>query len=274
MLHVLPSPALAPYVEVLWYSDERGGSAGVLPARERALPTGSASLVLRLSEEPVRVFAGLADERAEAFGHEVLGGASSSYYVRDTAAPSISVGAQFRPGGAAAWLGVPADELAERHTPLEQLLGRWARDLRERLLATPAPHQRLACFEAELAARARRARPLHPAVLAALEALGECRGPAAVDEAWRASGYSQRHFIALFRREVGLTPKVFARIRRFQGTALRAARAGRPTWTELAHDGGYSDQSHLVREFQAFAGLAPSAYRPRSGRPNHVPVLA
>jgi AraC-like DNA-binding protein len=219
----------------------------------------------------VRTFADDDDTRGETFGHAVVGGVRARAHVRDTARPSVSVGVQFRPGGAAAWLGVPADELAGRHTALANLWGRAADELRERLVGLTTPQERLATFAAELDARAHAARPIHPAVAAALAALGDCRGPASVDAAWAASGYSRRHFIALFRREVGLAPKAFARIQRFQLVLQRAGRWERARWADLAAAGGYADQSHLVREFRAIAGLAPSAYRPLAGRPNHVP---
>lgn len=273
MTRVSPGPVLAPFVECLWYSDERADTHARAPS-ERVLPTGRVSLVVRLSDEPVRVFDDADEERAESFGHAVVGGTRSSFYVRDTRAPSVSLGVQFKPGGAAAWLGVPADELAERHTTLDALWGSASAELRERLLDAPTPAARLALFAAELRARAAFARPIQPAIAAALAALGDCRGPAAVDAAWRASGFSRRHFIALFRREVGLAPKVFARIQRFQAVLQRSAHPARASWAELAAADGYADQSHLVREFHAFAGLAPSRYRPRAGRPNHVPVGA
>jgi methylphosphotriester-DNA--protein-cysteine methyltransferase len=273
VIRLQPGPELAPFVECLWYSDEREDVHARAPI-ERVLPTGRVSLVVRLSDAPVRVFDADAAQSARTFGHAVVGGTRSTYYVRDTHAPSVSLGVQFKPGGAAAWLGVPADELAERHTSLDVLWGRAANTLRERLLDTPSPATRLALFEAALRARAANARRIHPAVAAALAALGDCRGPAAVDTAWRASGFSRRHFIALFRRDVGLAPKVFARLQRFQSVLQRRARLAHASWAQIAAADGYADQAHLVREFQAFAGLAPSSYRPLAARPQHVPVSA
>jgi AraC-like DNA-binding protein len=276
MLHIEPSPALAPFIERLWYSDGRESNECSRSTRELSLPTGSAHLALRLSNDPIRVFDSIADEHGSTFGHAVVGGVRSRYFVRDTAQPSISLGVQFRAGGAAAFLGMPADELSHRHTRLEELWGkRSVSELRERLLAASSPTERIACFMAELAERSTRSRAIHPAIACALAELNRPCSPAAVDKAWRASGFSRRHFIELFRREVGLTPKVYARIRRFQGVLDQARRPTRPAWTRLALDHGFFDQSHLVREFQAFAGLAPSAYKPSSSeRFNHVPVLA
>ena len=73
-----------------------------------------------------------------------------------------------------------------------------------------------------------------------------------------------------FEARVGLTPKRFARLLRFQRVIAHAAR-GRADWARVAADCGYYDQSHLVHEFRALSGLTPSAYAPRSpGDRNHV----
>ncbi len=272
LLHRPPTRPLASFVERLWYFDNRAEPGSERFPRERALPTGSMDLVFRLSEEPVRVFAGLGDLEGSTFGHAVISGVRSSFHVRDTSRPTCSVGAHFRPGGAAALLGVPAGELAGRHTALEDLWGRSAASARERLLEEPSPAARLALLEELLLARCPEREPLHPAVRHALERLG-APGACSIAELSRATGLSHRRLIELFRRAVGLAPKVYARIRRFQAAIERAA-LGQPSgWAQVALECGFYDQSHLTREFQAFAGLPPGAYAPLSpDRPNHVPI--
>ncbi|HZH02691.1 MAG TPA: helix-turn-helix domain-containing protein [Myxococcaceae bacterium] len=90
----------------------------------------------------------------------------------------------------------------------------------------------------------------------------------------KASGYSHRRFIILFERAVGLTPKRYCRLQRFQAAlvAARRSKADLP-WIEVALAAGYSDQAHLVRDFREFAGIPPSLYRALApARANHVPV--
>jgi methylphosphotriester-DNA--protein-cysteine methyltransferase len=69
-------------------------------------------------------------------------------------------------------------------------------------------------------------------------------------------GWSQRHFIAQFRHEIGVSPKVFARMLRF-GRVVRAIRAGQTDLADLAIASGYYDQSHLNRDVREFAGTTP-----------------
>jgi len=72
---------------------------------------------------------------------------------------------------------------------------------------------------------------------------------------------------------IGLTPKVFCRLLRFQ-EALRLIENGQwISWTDLALDRGYFDHAHFIHDFQAFSGLTPQAYlAQRSPYRNHVPL--
>lgn len=80
---------------------------------------------------------------------------------------------------------------------------------------------------------------------------------------------SQKRFIQVFHEEVGMTPKLFCRVRRFR----RIHRAGRVDWAQTALDCGYYDQAHFINDFRAFSGLSPTAYLDqRSDQPNHVPL--
>lgn len=273
LLHRPPPPALAPFVECLWYADGEGGPGEPRAPRERSLPTGSTTLVVRLSDHPIRIFAGLDDDTGRTFGQAVVGGARSAYYVRDTSRPIRSAGVYFRPGGASAFLGIPGDELAGRHTALADLWGRGAVAARERLLEAGSPAAALAALGELVLDRLPAGAALHPAVAHALARFDASAGAAPVGAVCRETGLSHRRLIELFRRAVGLTPKVYCRIRRFQVAVARAARDRTRGWAALAQECGFSDQAHLIREFRAFAGIPPGRYEPVSAdSPNHVPV--
>jgi AraC-like DNA-binding protein len=271
-----PRPALRPFIETLWATDERPSSfAAVAARREHVLPTGRMHLAVRLSGEPLRLFDNAGDHSGRLVSEAVVGGARDSFYIRDVSQPLCSVGAVLRPGAARALFGVQADELAGRHTPLYDLWGRPVASMRDQLAEIRSLDARLDTFEALLASRLPRVRGLHPAVAQALERLmaEEERGSSlAVREIVRQSGYSHRTFISLFERAVGLTPKVYCRVLRFQ-RALRRVSAETASWLDVALAAGYSDQSHFNREFRAFVGVTPSEYRQAAPRfPNHLPV--
>lgn len=261
-------PALRPFVATLWASS---GDARVGAACEHVLPTGQMHLAIRLGDAPLRVFdAGTGTSTS--FEHAVVGGARDRYYVKDMTAPSASVGAQLRPGASQALFGVPADVLAHRYVALAALLGDGVATLRERLLQEALPVRRIDLLEAFLATRLPRARGLHPAVAEALALFGHGHAVAA---AVQRSGYSHRHFGALFAGAVGLTPQRFRRVLRFQHVLAAHRRDPALPWAMAAHDAGYSDQPHLVRDFVALTGVRPQDYRRIAPvAAHHVPVDA
>ncbi len=239
--------------------------------REHVLPTGGMHLVFRLSEEPLRLFRDETDSVGQTMSHAMVGGARSTYYERDISQASASVGVLLQPGASELLFGVPAEELAGRHTLLEDLWGRAAMfSLRERLQEAPSAAQRAAILESALAHRLPAVRALHPAVA---QALTQFYSSSDVREVVRASGYSHRRFLSLFRGTVGLSPKVYCRVQRFQQALVMLRKTPALSWVDLALAMGYSDQSHFSREFREFTGVTPEQYRLTApAAPNHLPV--
>jgi AraC-like DNA-binding protein len=266
-----PCAALRPFVKMLWAISEPASLWAGIAERERVLPTGDIHIAIRLCDQPVRLFADTRDAAGQTLGHAVIGGPRAAFYVRDISMPVSTVGAQIQGVAARLLFGMPACEFAGRHTRLDDVWGLWAGVLREQLMATTSLKHRLDLLERALVSRLRTARRLHPAVAHALERLPNGRK---VRDVVKETGYSHRRFIALFREETGLTPKVFCRVLRFRNILQRFALAPALSLSELAYEGGYSDQAHFNREFREFAGVTPETYRSFSGQfASHVPVL-
>jgi AraC-like DNA-binding protein len=273
-----PAPHLRPFVKLLWASAPDGKPTERPDAREHVLPTGGMHLVFRLSGPPLKLFGDAGDTRGQTFGYAIIGGARAAFYMRDVSVATRSVGAQLQPGAARALLGAPEDALAGQHTPLEAVWGeRRAAAALERLHEAGDPALLLQVFEALLTQRLAAAlrtglHGLHPAVAATLGPL-TVSNPSIADLVTH-SGYSHRRFIALFRGAIGLGPKEYARVMRFD-RALALAADPEKSWVDIAIDAGYSDQAHLSREFSALAGMSPQAWRQTgAASPRHVPATA
>jgi AraC-like DNA-binding protein len=94
-----------------------------------------------------------------------------------------------------------------------------------------------------------------------------------VSEVTAGLGLLPKSFVRRFRAQVGLAPKRFSRVRRLQRVLRSIRDADTVEWADVAAQHGYADQAHLIHDFRALTGLAPSAYRPRSADAlNHVPV--
>ena len=267
----LPTPPLRPFVALVWSSGNHTAGRYKAPAREHVLPAGMMHVVFRLTDGPLRIF-GAGDREGQPAGDSMIGGVRSRFYVREMSGPSCSVGAVLRPGASELLFGTGADALAERHTPLDDVWGAPARLVHERMLETDDPENRLALLEATLLQRLPRVRVMHPGIASAIDQMHSLQS---VEAAVKLSGVSHRQFISLFRRTVGLTPKTYLRVLRFQ-SALRSFRHGKAqTLASLAAETSYSDQAHFNREFRAFSGVTPAAYqRLASKEMNHLPVDA
>ena len=86
------------------------------------------------------------------------------------------------------------------------------------------------------------------------------RGALGVADAAAEAGLSVRQFERRFSEQVGVPPKLYARIVRFNAALEAKMSAPRRLWTDIAHDFGYYDQMHMVRDFEDFTGENPTAF--------------
>ncbi len=265
-------PELRPWIAGLWSSPRP--AAAPSHRREHSLPNGRLHLAVRLDGAPLRLYADAGDATGRVVGAATLGGPRTGYCIKDTSQPAASVGAVLRPGASLALFGVSAAELEGQHVALQDLCGARAERLYQQLSASADPRRRQWLFERFLRAQLRPVRALDPQIAQAVGRLDAAPASAIAALAAR-SGHSHRVFIARFRDQVGLAPKPYAQVRRFARLLQALCASPRPAWAQLALEGGYFDQSHLIREFRRFAGVAPRQYlAAAAASPRHLPVAA
>lgn len=254
-------PPLDSHVELLWhYSDLQPDHS-----LEKLLPDGAVELIIDLTDFPKRLHDPTDLSLRRLYRNGWISGMRSEYLVIGADPGSSMMGIRFRPGGAGAFLPCPAIEIADRVIELEDIWGRTATALRERLLEATTPAERFDLLETFLRRRYdERFAPPH-VVTEALRRLRHTAGPLRVADVAADLGVSQKHLIELFDRSVGLKPKAAHRVFRFIGALERIESADEPDWAGLALDCGFYDQAHFNREFRAFAGATPTEYRERSG---------
>jgi AraC-like DNA-binding protein len=255
-----PSPALAPFVELIW-----GVRAGPSELREAVIPNGATELMVNFG--PTQKVWAYGDRTADDdFGRFWLAGVQDQPLVIGSPAGCDHFGVRFRPGGAHRFFGLPMDELTDQVVDLDLVVGRAAsQQLRDRLLALPSHRARAREAEAWLLERRYAVHPYYATVRRALDLVHGSDFRMGVGEICARLGLSNRHLIQQFREVVGLTPKTMSRVARFH--AVVAAVAGVPpsrvSWSRLSARFGYADQSHLVREFRSLAGVTPGAFLAR-----------
>jgi AraC-like DNA-binding protein len=251
-----PVPPLSDFIEHFWLYD--GYSSAHV--HERIFPTGAFELVFNLRDDELRIYEGNESRLRSRYSGALVSGPYDGFFVTDRAEEASVMGVHFRPGGAFPFLGLSAYELANAHIDLATIWGRQAEEIRERLAVAPSSGQRFRFLENTLLSRLRRPLEHHPAVSLALSGLRSENSHAVVRKLAREAGVSDHRFIDVFRSEVGLNPKLFHRVQRFQRVLIKVHRLPEPEWEQLALENGYFDQSHLIRDFLAFSGFSPADY--------------
>jgi AraC-like DNA-binding protein len=253
-ISIAPTAPLAEFIERFWYSGDAPPHQKV-----RIVPNGTMELVFNLDEDELGIYDTEQPGSYKSFSGAFFSGAYARPMFVDTR--EHVVGVHFKPGGAFRFLGVPASALADIHVDLEALWGRSAQDLREQLCAAANPAQRFRILEREFVARLENTLEEHRAVRAALDIFGRDTGEAKIRDLAAHLGLSQRHFIKVFSNQVGVTPKLFGRVQRFQRAVDLTRNSSTPDWADIAAACGYFDQSHLIHDFQTFSGLSPTEFQ-------------
>jgi len=273
-----------PFIRCFWYWDgaDSAGEPDLAAKRttgpqphklERLLPNGEASVIFNLRDDAMRIYDADDPERFTVCGLVGLTGARTNCCAIDAIAGERVVGIQFQPGGTFPFFQTPAGETANAAVALECLWGSAAGEVREQLLAAGSAEAMFAILERCLLSQLVRPMELHPAIAFARRQICGAPHVATVSGLMERIGLSQRRFIELFRDQMGLTPKAFCRVRRFQRVLQAVHRRKSVDWVQVALDGGYYDQAHFIHDFQGFSGMTPAEYLAHATEHlNHVPM--
>jgi AraC-like DNA-binding protein len=256
--HYVPKRPVAEFVAFFWY-----WRIHTVPrAPERILPMPTVELVINLGS----------GRTADA---GISGPQSRSFIVEGTAQREL-LGIHFKPGGAFPFLNSPCAELLNLNLTLADLWGeRKAAELLARVHEASTVAGKFHALEKWLIMNATCPLQHHPAVSYALREFQRDPRMLKSDRLAERLGISQRRFIQLFRDELGLAPKLFGRVQRFQQVIQAIATRDTVDWPELALAFGYFDQAHFIHEFKEFSSLTPGEYLGlRTAHMRHVSIRA
>jgi AraC-like DNA-binding protein len=195
--------------------------------------------------------------RGDLIGPSTMVGASS------LAERAEAVGVYFRAGAAAEFIGVPGAGLRDRVIGLENLWGPEAFHLAEELNELSGEAARINRLELALLkqAAARKSPGTNIDISGMTAWIIRQRGQASVERLAEATGVSRQHLTRVFRRDIGVTPKMYCRLARFQSTLAYTDPRNDVDWARVAARTGYADQSHMIAEFRRFSSLTPEGLR-------------
>jgi AraC-like DNA-binding protein len=247
-----PTPDLAHAVEHLWSVE-----AATRDFEEKVLPRRTVELMINLadSREPHEMLNG--GGRPRHYQRAWVSGLQTScLHLRSRTAPRL-IAASLKPAYAGLFVDAQSQEMTGHVIEWD---APWLNALRERLLNTPGLPERFALLEGALRQRLAAAQRCDAAVAWAADQLVATAGELRVSGLSGQIGLSRKQFIARFRRQVGLPPKLFARVLRFDRAINTVSELPQVVWTDLAYRCGYYDQAHFNRDFREFAGCTPSEF--------------
>ena len=239
---------------------------------EKLLPDGSIDLLIDLTETPKKLYNNEEATSYTIFKKSWISGMKTNYILID-ASVSNMVGVHFKPGGCYPFVDFPIVELNDLTIDLGSVWGREANSIREAILHEPDIDKRFDILEKYFLQKGKNKRENHALVHYSVGQLVQSPQMWSIKNLSHKTGITQKHLITLFRKYVGLSPKMFSRIYKFQKVIHLIGQEEKIDWSMLAYEGGYFDQAHFIKEFQAFSGINPTAYLEKRGPYlNYIPI--
>jgi AraC-like DNA-binding protein len=250
-----PGPALRGIVSR--YSGYR--QRGAAPALHRGLPSPSLTLIFTI-DEPLNIVQHVDRHRSATAYDAVIGGLRTSpvHIAHDGAQSGVQV--DISPLHAGALLGAPAGDLADLDVDAELLLGGVVEQAREGLNSARSWRGRVAAVDDVLRRQLRDAPRAPDEVSFAWSLLMSTGGRVRMRDLARETGWCERHLTNRLRQATGLTPKRAARVIRFDRARRSLQSLGGRELSRVAVECGYSDQSHMSRDFVEMAGSPPGRW--------------
>jgi AraC-like DNA-binding protein len=242
-------------------------------AIDRFLPDGNTEIIIDFDDRPQHVYDNQTLKEKQACRHAWAAGVRTEYITIPSRRHAAMFIISFRKGMAYPFFPLPMNEMADRVVDADLL---WRNDfafLRERLREAKERRLKFETAEDFLLKQFADRLVSNPAVEFALDEI--IRQPDQINLARlnQDIGYSQKHFISMFKRQVGIAPKAYLKIIRFQKAIGEIERRQAVNWSTISQDCGFYDQAHFINDFKFFSGFTPAEYvRRKNGILNYVPV--
>lgn len=264
-----PTGFLGQFVESIVYFDSYSPTHTV----EQLLPDGYQDLIIDLTDEPKYIFDNHSLSRKQKCTDAWFSGTRTKLITIDAGGIDSSMMViRFNHGAAYHFIHFPITEIKDQVLDSDLIFGDKIKTLRMNVNAAISVTDKLHTAEQFLTHQL-----LHdeipPVITFAVEAIKSNPSTQTIEWIANKTGYSQKHFISLFKKHLGVTPKGFQKIQRFQKVVTEIESTRQINWTKLSLDCGYYDQAHFINEFKAYSGYSPKQYLAVKGPDiNYIPV--
>ncbi|RIA08658.1 AraC family transcriptional regulator [Flavobacteriaceae bacterium MAR_2010_72] len=267
--HDIPKAPLDNFVaSIVYYKDFK-----VEHSKDKLLPDCTTNLVINLFETPRYIYDNETLEEKEACYEAWFSGMHTEYLTISSDNESEMLVISFKSGGVFPFINQSVEAFNNSVVAANTVFGDEILDLRQRLINEIDPDNKIEMAKKWLESRLNEVSFEGEIIQHFVSQIQKSSENINLTELAKKSGYSQKQFIHLFKKYVGLTPKQFHRIVRFNEILNAIFNKERVDWAAFANEFGYYDQAHFIRDFQAFSGHNPKQYIDDQGDwPNYIPV--
>ena len=240
---------------------------------DRFLPDGNTEIIIDFDDVPKYIYDNQTFKEIQACHQVWASGVRTEFISIPSGKHAAMFVVHFKKGMAYPFFPMPMNEMTDRVVDADLLWGSQFAFLRERLLEIKEINLKFEAAEIFLLKHFQDRFSVNPAVAYALAEI--IRGPDQISlgRVSQNVGYSQKHFIAMFKEHVGITPKAYLKIIRFQKAIVEIEERKEVNWAGISQDCGFYDQAHFINDFKFFSGFTPEEYvRRKNDVLNYVPV--
>ncbi len=243
---------------------------------DRFLPDGNAEFIIELTDNTKHIYDNETLIELQVFRHAWVSGVRTQPITIPSGRDSRMLIVAFKRGRARPFYDFPMNELADLVVDADLVFGKRIRDLREQLLNTPSIHQMFLLIEKFLLQQSGdslHANTASKCIEYAVSNIANQPNILGLQQLTSQIGYSQKHFIDLFKKQVGVVPKQYLKIMRFQKAIQEIENNKSIQWSTIAAESGFYDQAHFIGDFKVFSGFTPGEYMKRKAASlNYIPV--
>lgn len=264
-----PSFPLSQFVELFIYFDGIQNAHTV----DRFLPNGDVEILIDFHDGPQYIYDNNSLKEIQACHHVWTSGVRTEPITIPSGTNASMMVVAFKKGMAAPFFPFPMNEIKDSVVDADLVWGNDFADIRERMLGTKDINVRFLMMEHFLVSKFVSKMDLNPCVAFAIREMTERPDALNIARMNAQIGYSQKHFTEMFRKSVGVNPKSYLKIMRFQKTVRTIDGSNEIDWGLIAQDCGFYDQAHFINDFKHFSGFTPEQYaKINTNYQNYIPV--
>ena len=227
---------------------------------ERVVPSGSFFIILELDGFTRYLLDNETLNPYAKFSKAWISGLHKNFITISTHKHSEMMIIQFNPGGIFPFLHIPAEELNDKVVPTEDIFNGEILKLRDKVKQKNSTSEMFSLIEDWLLQRFKPELDTPKSIFEVLRIMENEPLEINYKHILKLFPYSQKHLINLFKKYVGLTPKYYQRILRFNEILHKIQKEEKISWTQIAYSCNYTDQSHFIKDFKHFSGFNPTEY--------------